>query len=221
MIDKRELLLACRYLARSGLGDSIFGHISAIDRESQTILIKPTTVGFDEIKEEEFVTIDLDGKKKSGRDSPPGESAIHTEIYRANKEVGSIVHVHAFNAAVLGAMTKTVEAYTQNSVIFSGARIYDDARLITEAQTARKLVRVLGNNPGTILRSHGIVCVGPRIQEACIRAAWLEEAATAQNLSFSSKSRPMNLAERKSLGQVVARKERYDRIWSYIERSVS
>ena len=69
--------------------------MSAFDKESGYFVIKPSGVGYEDMKAEDMVVMDLEGNKIEGRLNPSSDTATHIEIYKAFKDVGGIVHTHS------------------------------------------------------------------------------------------------------------------------------
>ncbi|GLC81055.1 L-ribulose-5-phosphate 4-epimerase [Lacrimispora brassicae] len=82
-------------LPRYGLVTFTWGNVSAIDRETGMFVIKPSGVDYRELKPEDMVVMDLDGRKIEGRYNPSSDTATHLELYKAFPKVGGIVHTHS------------------------------------------------------------------------------------------------------------------------------
>ena len=72
-----------------------WGNVSAIDRESGLVVIKPSGVEYDEMSADDMVVVDLDGKVVEGRYKPSSDTPTHVALYKAFPEVGGIVHTHS------------------------------------------------------------------------------------------------------------------------------
>ena len=61
-------------LVKHGLVIFTWGNVSGIDRESGLVVIKPSGVSYDEMKAEDMVVVNLDGKVVEGlrHTDPPG-----------------------------------------------------------------------------------------------------------------------------------------------------
>jgi len=57
-----------RFLEKEGHAEYIWGHVSARVPGAETCWIKPRSLGFDEIRGDDVVLIDLDCKKIGGSD---------------------------------------------------------------------------------------------------------------------------------------------------------
>ena len=58
---KEKVLVANLDLVRHGLVLFTWGNVSAIDRESGYVVIKPSGVSYDTMKAEDMVVVDLEG----------------------------------------------------------------------------------------------------------------------------------------------------------------
>ena len=97
MLDqlKREVCEANLALVRHGLVILTWGNVSAIDRETGLVVIKPSGVSYDDMRPEDMVVVDLDGNIVDGTLRPSSDTPTHLEIYKAFAEVGAVVHTHS------------------------------------------------------------------------------------------------------------------------------
>jgi Class II Aldolase and Adducin N-terminal domain len=104
--ELRQLLAtASRILYHQGLVDYL-GHASARVPGTDRVLIKPRhsagVHGLNTVTADRMVVIGLDGQLLEGKEEPPSERFIHTEIYRARPDVGSVVHTHQPMSTLMG-----------------------------------------------------------------------------------------------------------------------
>ena len=67
---KEKVFHANLELVKHGLVIFTWGNVSAIDRETELVVIKPSGVSYDDMKAEDMVVVDLDGKVVEGRLKP-------------------------------------------------------------------------------------------------------------------------------------------------------
>ncbi|MGL6220837.1 MAG: L-ribulose-5-phosphate 4-epimerase [Lacrimispora sphenoides] len=82
-------------LPKYGLVTFTWGNVSAIDRERGMFVIKPSGVDYNQLKPEDMVVMDLEGRKVEGRYNPSSDTATHLELYKAFPKIGGIVHTHS------------------------------------------------------------------------------------------------------------------------------
>src|SRR5512147_1824741 len=87
-----KALKAWRFLYRRGFIEG-FGHISFRVPDSDQFMLTRHSLGL-AAEPEDFLLVDLKGRKLAGRGDLPGEYPIHLEIFKVRPDVGSIVHYH-------------------------------------------------------------------------------------------------------------------------------
>ncbi len=92
---KGEVLKANLDLVKHNLVIFTWGNVSAIDRESGLVVIKPSGVAYDAMTAGDMVVVDLDGNVVEGSLRPSSDTPAHIAIYRNFPEVGGVVHTHS------------------------------------------------------------------------------------------------------------------------------
>ena len=72
-----------------------WGNVSAIDRKSGLVVIKPSGVSYDTMTANDMVVLDLQGNKVEGNLKPSSDTPTHLVLYNAFPEIGGIVHTHS------------------------------------------------------------------------------------------------------------------------------
>ena len=92
---RTEVLEANLELVRRGLVLYTFGNASGIDREQELVVIKPSGVDYEELRPEDMVVTDFDGKVVEGDLKPSSDLDTHTLLYREFPAIGAVVHTHS------------------------------------------------------------------------------------------------------------------------------
>ena len=82
-------------LVKHGLVIFTWGNVSAIDRKSGLVVIKPSGVSYETMKAEDMVVVDLEGKVVEGNLNPSSDTPTHVVLYKAFPEIGGVVHTHS------------------------------------------------------------------------------------------------------------------------------
>lgn len=187
-LDEQRALLrtACRILDHHRVVAG-FGHAS-VRIDERTFLLTPR-VGPGAAAPEDFIVLDLDGTAE-GEGRVPIEWHIHGAVYAARADVHAIMRVHSFSANVLSIVGEAVRpAHYLASVLRGPARVDELADLVTDADRGKQVATALGADTALLLRGNGQVVVGDSVEQACVRALYLDEAAamqvTAQSLGRS------------------------------------
>ena len=92
---KQEVFEANLSLVAHGLVIFTWGNVSAIDRASGLVVIKPSGVEYDVMKASDMVVVDLDGKVVEGDLRPSSDTPTHVALYKAFPNIGGVVHTHS------------------------------------------------------------------------------------------------------------------------------
>jgi L-ribulose-5-phosphate 4-epimerase len=92
---KQEVFEANLSLVKHGLVIFTWGNVSAIDRASGLVVIKPSGVEYDVMKASDMVVVDLDGKVVEGDLRPSSDTPTHVALYKAFPNIGGVVHTHS------------------------------------------------------------------------------------------------------------------------------
>ncbi len=118
---KREAYEANIALPRHGLINLTFGNASAIDRSKGIFAIKPSGVDYAELKPDDMVLIDLDGKKVEGRLNPSSDTPTHRRLFLAFEKIGGVVHTHSSHATAFAQAGRSIPIFgTTHADYFNG-----------------------------------------------------------------------------------------------------
>lgn len=176
-------------LPAHGLVTFTWGNVSAIDRESGYVVIKPSGVEYNELTPDKMVVVDLDGNIVEGDLNPSSDTPTHVYLYRQFENIGGIVHTHSTHATAFAQARMPIEAYgTTHADYFYGA--IPCTRELTAVETrdnyeintgkviaeAFKLLKP-DAIPGVVVANHGPFAWGKNAAEAVHNAVVLEEVA--------------------------------------------
>ena len=102
MLDdlKEEVLRANLMLVEENLVRLTWGNVSGIDREKGLFVIKPSGVPYADLKSDQLVVVDLDGKVVEGKLNPSSDTPTHRILYREFEGIGGITHTHSVYATM-------------------------------------------------------------------------------------------------------------------------
>ena len=189
--DLRETLAdAGRVLAMEGHGDYVAGHISVrLPDEPGRFLMKPAGIGIEEMRPDNIITVDLEGRKVDGAMPRHNEVYIHSEVLRARGDVQCVIHSHPMHAVAFSSLGKPLVAVGNDGGYFANGRLpifSETTDLIISQERGGAVARCLGEHSALILRNHGIVAAGASIEEAVWTAIKLEKACRVQLLAESA-----------------------------------
>jgi L-ribulose-5-phosphate 4-epimerase len=95
---KEECYEANRALPKFGLVDLTFGNVSVMDRERGVFGIKPSGVEYTQLKPDDIVIVDLEGRQVEGALRPSSDTATHRRLFQAFTNIRAVVHTHSRHA---------------------------------------------------------------------------------------------------------------------------
>lgn len=186
---KQQVCEANLLLPKYDLVTFTWGNVSAIDRSSGLVVIKPSGVPYDGMSAEDMVVVDLDGKVVEGKWKPSSDTATHLVLYRAFPRCGGIVHTHSrWATSFAQAGVGIAPLGTTQGDYFYGE--IPCTRLMTPEEIAGEYEKETGNVivetfqkldpaaiPAVLVHSHGPFTWGKDAAEAVHNAVVLEEIA--------------------------------------------
>ncbi|WP_289183104.1 L-ribulose-5-phosphate 4-epimerase [uncultured Dubosiella sp.] len=168
-----------------------WGNVSAIERESGLVVIKPSGVAYETMRPEDMVVVDLNGHVVEGSLRPSSDLPTHLALYRADPSIGGIVHTHSTWATAFAQAGKDLPAfgtthadYFRGSIPCTRAMRPDETKAEYEKNTGNVIVETfqartiaMSDTPAVLVKNHGPFAWGKDADEAVYHAKVLEETA--------------------------------------------
>jgi L-fuculose-phosphate aldolase len=221
---RRKLTNAGRILAMEDQGDYVAGHVTVrLPDDPGRFLMKPATIGLDEMTPENIITVDLDGQRVGGAMPRHNEVFIHSEVLRARSDLHAVIHTHAPHAVAFSSLGKElVPVNNEAGYFYKQLPVFSETTdLIVTAERGRAVARCLAGGNAVLLRNHGIVAAGRSLEEAVWIALKLERACRVQ-LMAEWAGGPKLIAEGEDLDKKNRRGMRPDlftNVFNYLVRS--
>ena len=165
-------------LPRNNLVAWTSGNVSARDRHTGYVVIKPSGVRYEALRPEHMVVLDLDGNLIEGDLKPSSDTASHLYIYRQRPDVGGIVHTHSDYATAFAALGRPIPVYlTAQADEFGGPIPCGGFALIGGEEIGKVVVETIGSSPAVLLKNHGVFTVGADAEAAVKAAVMVEDIA--------------------------------------------
>ncbi len=194
---KEKVFRANLELVQHGLVIFTWGNVSAIDRESGLVVIKPSGVSYDEMKAEHMVVTDLEGKVVEGNLKPSSDTATHLVLYKAFPEIGGIVHTHSTYATAwsqagidLPNIGTTHADYFSQDIPCTRMMTQEEVEGAYELETGNVIVERFAqinpvHVPGVLVCNHGPFSWGKDAHDAVHNAVVMEQCARMAHIAFS------------------------------------
>ncbi len=154
------------------------GNVSALDKESGLVAIKPSGIRYEALRPEHMVIVDLDGRVVEGELKPSSDTASHLFIYRHRPDVGGIVHTHSPYATAFAAVNRPIPVVlTAMADEFGGPIPCGGFALIGGEEIGKIVVESIGSSPAVLLKNHGVFTIGRSAETAVKAAVMVEDVA--------------------------------------------
>ena len=175
----RELAACARSLFQRGYSFGTAGNLSA--KADGVLLISPTNSSFEDLHEESFALVALDGAALDGP-VPSKESHFHLAFYQARPEANAVVHLHSTYATAVACLpyyggAEILPVYTPYFAMRIPCLPVVPYLPPGHPDLARHVREAAERSPALLLKNHGPVTAGRTIREASALAEELEEQA--------------------------------------------
>ncbi len=154
------------------------GNISARDPESGLVVIKPSGLMYAELRPENMVVVDLNGKIVEGNFKPSSDTASHLYIYRHRPQINGVVHTHSRFATAFAALGKPIPVYLTAIADEFGMSIpCGGFALIGSEAIGKAILEAIGDCPAVLMKNHGVFTVGANAEAAVKAAVMVEDIA--------------------------------------------
>lgn len=185
---RQKLALTARMLATEEHGSALAGQITARGETPGTMWTARFGLGLEEIRAADFLLVDDDLNVIDGDGMANPSNRFHLWIYRARADVNCIVHTHPPYCSALSMIGVPLEASHMDTAMF-----YDDCAWLDTwpgppigDEEGELIATALGDMNSILLAHHGQLAASPTVEEAAIRALFIERAARLQLLAMAA-----------------------------------
>lgn len=177
---KKEIVDLCKILLKEKHVIGSAGNVSARvkDDENELVLITPSNVNYAEMKPEDILIIDMEGKVIEGDRNPSVEKYMHLNIYKERDDVNAIIHAHSIYSTVLSALNLSLPPVMEELVPYIGGEVqcaeYGEAGSDELAET---VINALEEKNAVFLANHGNLCCGSHLEGAKTVLDYVERGA--------------------------------------------
>lgn len=193
---RADLAVAHQMALYDGFAEGTWNHFSAM-LDEERMLVTPADRHWAQVTPDSLILAARPGDVPDLPDQFWIGYRIHEEVHRARPDAVCALHVHPPYATALS-LLEDIELLpaSQVSVDLAGRLATSDSYdgLAGEAQ-GDAIAKALGGKDAVILRGHGVVVVGPTIQQAYLDLYLLERACQTQVLAMST-GRPIRPFDR-------------------------
>ncbi len=144
----------------------VYNHITLRIPNTDTFLINPFGLRYDEIRASNLVKIDLEGNRIGGDDWPVNKAGynIHSAIHQARpNDLHCVMHTHEPISQTISALDLEVFPMVQEGCqLFERVGYHDFEGIVLNSDEKERLIESLGQKNHTlVLKNHGLLTAGP------------------------------------------------------------
>jgi L-ribulose-5-phosphate 4-epimerase len=193
---KQQVYQANIDIVKHGLVIFTWGNVSAIDRDKNVIVIKPSGVSYDNMKSDDMVIVDMDGKVLEGKYKPSSDTSTHLELYKAFPEIGGVVHTHSTYATAwaqsgldIPNIGTTHADYFSDDIPCTRDMTEEEVKGDYEKDTGTVIIERFKelnpvHIPGVLVKNHGPFSWGKDADDAVHNAVVLEQVAKMAFIAY-------------------------------------
>lgn len=162
-----------------GLVAGTSGNVSLYNSEEQVMAITATNLDYGVMTPEDVVIMSLDGNQFEGELKPSSEWLMHAEVYKQKPEVKAVIHTHSPRATSFAVVHERIPLVLVEMLPFIGGDIpLAKFALPATVELGLSAVEALKERNACLLENHGVLAVGTTLEQAYLRAVYVEDAAT-------------------------------------------
>jgi L-fuculose-phosphate aldolase len=182
-IMKNDLIEIGRLMYQQKMIAGTDGNIS-VKLDDDRIMITPSGLPKGNLKPEDIVIVDINGKHLQGNLKASSESLMHLFVYKNRPGIKACVHSHApyITAFAVAGIHLAEDILPEVVVSIGGIPLTDYAPPGTDA-VPKCLEPYIAANNAFVLRNHGLLTIGRSLNEAFFRHETVEHYARIVHLA--------------------------------------
>ena len=174
---KASVLHVAKAMYAKSLVEGTAGNVSG-RVDDGTIVVTPSSLGYDEMTLDDLVVVDLDGEVVAGQRSATSEKGVHLATFAAYPEVGGVVHCHAPHASMYAVSHRPIPAAIDEFVVYIGGDVPCGAYHQSGSEgLSTEVAAQLAERSAMLMANHGLVTIGRSVEDALHSAAVVEHNA--------------------------------------------
>ena len=154
------------------------GNVTMFDHKRGQMAVTPSNFDYIDMTPDDVVVMNLDGEVLEGEHKPSSEWRMHAEVYRAREDISACVHTHSPRATSFAVVQEKVPVILTEMMPFIGGDIpLAEFALPGTVELGYNTVSALEKRNACLLENHGVVAIGKNLDQAYLRAVYVEDAA--------------------------------------------
>ncbi|KRE49619.1 class II aldolase/adducin family protein [Paenibacillus sp. Soil522] len=168
----------CKYARKTVTNKLVVGPGGNISAKFEgKMYLSPSGFALDEIEPHQWVEVDIEtGEMTDIGLRPSSEVLMHLYAYRANPDIGAIVHTHPPYCIAFTLVEQELPIMFPDQAALVGKTVYVPYVLPTTDKLADAYVAKVNTASSVLLGNHGLVTSGRNLREAYYRTEVVEES---------------------------------------------
>jgi L-fuculose-phosphate aldolase len=181
----KELIKYAQRAEKEGLCKHKSGNFSILDRSTGLVYITPSGFYRADLTVDDIVISDIKGNVRENANfrKPSIELSMHLKVYAVRPNVNAIVHTHSPYATAFAVKGIPIEPVTSEAYFYgNNMEIVPYSEHGTE-ELAINVAESIKFVDVCLLKNHGILAVGDNMENALLKATYVESVAMIDYLS--------------------------------------
>ena len=224
---KQRLAGAFRLFGLFGFSEGVAGHITARDPIlTDHFWVNPFGMHFSHIRVSDLILVNHDGEVVEGEYHVNRAAfAIHSQVHALRPDVVAAAHAHSLHGKAWSSLGRKLDPITQDACAFYDDHgLFDDYNgVVYDTEEGKRIGVALGTKKAVILRNHGLLTVGPSVDEAAWWFITMERTCQAQ-LMAEAAGKPISIEHENAtlthgqVGSTIAGWFSFQPLWDKILR---
>ncbi len=155
------------------------GNFSILDKENNCFYITPSGADRKTMKPEDIPVMGLDGNllQAGAHGKPSIETDMHRLCYLSRPDIGAIVHTHSHYATVFAIKGMPIQPVADEAIFYGKKAAFANYAPPGTPELAQYVSEALTSCDVVLLRNHGVLTAGKDIEEAFLKAMYVEHVA--------------------------------------------
>lgn len=163
---RKKIITIGRALIQKELTHGTCGNISCRIPGQESILITPSSIPYEKIKNDDILIVDFKGHAV-GKRNPSVETPLHLAIYKKREDVGAIIHTHSLYSLAVSSSAESIPVFLDEIFSHIGGFIAVTPYAVPGSdELAENIVSCLQDKNAVLLSNHGTVCCGKNLDNA-------------------------------------------------------
>jgi len=182
---KKRIINSALQAEKDGLCRHKSGNFSICARDGKFILITPSGIDKSLLEIDDIVVTDFDGNIITNPNNRKAsmELSMHMAIYKERPDVNAVVHTHSTYATAFAVKGAKIPPVVTEAIFYGeNVEVAEFARS-GSIQLAENVVKQIKKADVCLLKNHGVITVSDTIEDALLKASYVEHVAKIDILS--------------------------------------